>query len=156
VAIEYDAHGKPQGRPFEHPWATDGPYWNGRGNGGLLSSARDMSHWQVALQGDEILDQGAKAQLHEPYVREEPGGDSFYGYGWALIRTDEYGDVAFHDGGNGWSSGVLTKLLDEGVTVFWITNRFRDEQAGWNLARMGSDLTRGGADSVLHGPSSRP
>jgi CubicO group peptidase (beta-lactamase class C family) len=156
VAVEYDERGEAQGKPFDHPWAEDGPHWNLRGNGGLLSTARDMYRWHVAMAGDEVLDGRAKNKLFRRYVLEEKGGDSYYGYGWALIREDGYGDVAFHDGGNGWSFGVLTKLLDEGVTVFWITNRFRDEQAGWNLARLGSDLTRGVADSVLHRPSSRP
>ena len=40
VAVEYDAGGASQGRPFDHPWADDGPYWNLRGNGGMLSTAR--------------------------------------------------------------------------------------------------------------------
>ncbi len=149
VAVEYDEHDEAQGKPFEHAWAEDGPYWNLRGNGGLLSTARDMYRWHVALAGDEVLDGQAKNRLFRPYVLEEKGGDSYYGYGWALLRADEYGKVAFHDGGNGWSFGVLTKLLDEGVTVFWITNRFRDESAGWDLARTGSALTRAVADSVL-------
>ncbi len=149
VAIEYDEQGEAQGRPFDHPWAEDGPHWNLRGNGGLLSTARDMYRWDRAMAGEEILDQRAKDRLFNRYVLEEKAGDSYYGYGWALLRTDGYGEVAFHDGGNGWSFGVLTKLLDKGVTVFWITNRYRDARAGWNLARLGSDLTRDVADSVL-------
>ena len=51
VAVEYDAQGRPQGRPYDHPWAADGPFWNLRGNGGMLSSARDMYRWQLALAG---------------------------------------------------------------------------------------------------------
>ncbi|MDQ2672779.1 MAG: beta-lactamase family protein, partial [Actinomycetota bacterium] len=45
VAVEYDENGEPKGKPFDHPWAEDGPYWNLRGNGGLLSTARDMFRW---------------------------------------------------------------------------------------------------------------
>ena len=47
VAVEYDRQGRPHGRPLDHPWASDGPYWNLRGNGGLLSTARDMFRWQL-------------------------------------------------------------------------------------------------------------
>ena len=54
VAVEYDPRGEPQGRPFEHPWGHDGPYWNLRGNGGLLSTARDMLLWHLALEGNEV------------------------------------------------------------------------------------------------------
>jgi CubicO group peptidase (beta-lactamase class C family) len=54
VAVEYGPGGKPQGRPLDQPWASDGPYWNLRGNGGLLSTARDMFRWQLALDGNRV------------------------------------------------------------------------------------------------------
>jgi CubicO group peptidase (beta-lactamase class C family) len=142
VAVEYDARGKSQGRPFDHPWAEDGPYWNLRGNGGLLSTARDMFRWHLALEGDEVLDQRAKEKLFKPYVLEEPGGYTRYAYGW-VIQRGQYGRIAWHDGGNGWSYGMLTRLLDEGVMVFWVSNRFKSEDEGWNLYRLGSRLTEG-------------
>lgn len=150
VAVEYDAKGEPQGRPFDHPWAEDGPYWNLRGNGGLLSTARDMFRWERALEGDDVLDQGAKTEMFEPRVREQPGGDSYYGYGWVIQQT-AVGDVAWHNGGNGWSYGELTRLLDEPVMVFWITNRYRGEAAGWNFNRLGPELTRGLVKRLLGG-----
>ena len=86
MAVEYDANGEP-GKPYDHPWAADGPYWNLRGNGGLLSTARDMFRWHLALQGDEVLPQEAKHQLFEPYVSEGAGADTFYGYGWVVQQT---------------------------------------------------------------------
>jgi CubicO group peptidase (beta-lactamase class C family) len=150
VAIEYDAQGEPQGRPYNHPWADDGPYWNLRGNGGLLSTARDVFRWHVALQGDDILDRGAKQKLFEPYVREEPGRDTYYGYGWVIQETDD-GTVAWHNGGNGWSYGEVTRLLDEGAMVFWITNRYQDITHTWNLEKLGPQLTQAVADRVLSG-----
>jgi CubicO group peptidase (beta-lactamase class C family) len=151
VAVEYDAGGKPQGRPFEHPWADDGPYWNLRGNGGLLTTARDMFRWHLALEGDEVLDRRAKAKLFEPYVLEEEGGDTRYGYGWVIQRADGYGRVAWHDGGNTWSFSMLTRLQDHRLMVFWTTNGYRDRDAGWNLTRLEPRLTRGVANRVLSG-----
>jgi CubicO group peptidase (beta-lactamase class C family) len=149
VAVEYDARGEAQGHPFDHPWADDGPYWNLRGNGGMLSTARDMFRWHVALEGDELLDTRAKAKLFESHVREEPGGDSFYGYGWVIVEPERFGRVAWHNGGNGWSFGTVTRLLDKGVMVFWATNRYRDAGEGWNLARLEPRLTRGVVGRVL-------
>jgi CubicO group peptidase (beta-lactamase class C family) len=148
VAVEYDALGEPQGRPFEHPWAADGPYWNLRGNGGLLSTARDMFRWHRALEGDEVLDQRAKQRLFKPHVLEEPGGDTHYGYGWVILRAGD-GTAAWHNGGDGWSYGELARLLDRGVMVFWITNRYENDAAGWNLEQLGPKLTQGVADRVL-------
>jgi CubicO group peptidase (beta-lactamase class C family) len=150
VAVEYDADGKPHGRPFEHPWADDGPYWNLRGNGGLLSTARDMFRWHLSLEGDEVLDQHAKRKLFEPHVLEQPGGDTHYGYGWVILRTDT-GRMAWHNGGNGWSYGELTRLLHEGVFVFWITNQYKDEGDGWTFEQIGPELTEGVANRVRGG-----
>ena len=143
VAVEYDARAVPQGRPFDRRWADDGPYWNLRGNGGLLSTPRDMFRWHIALEGDEVLDQGAKDKLFSPYVLEEEGGDSYYGYGWVVLRSDDYGKVVWHDGGNAWNFGVFTRLLDDGVMVFWVTNRYRAKDEGWNLYRLEPKLTSG-------------
>jgi CubicO group peptidase (beta-lactamase class C family) len=148
VAVEYDARGEPKDKPFDRPWAEDGPYWNLRGNGGLLSTPRDMFRWHLALEGEEVLGRDAKRKLFEPYVLEFEGGDSYYGYGWVVQRSDEYGRFAWHDGGNAWSFGMITRLLDADVMVFWITNAYRDEEAGWNLARLEPALTRGVVDRV--------
>ena len=150
VAVEYDPRGKPQGRPFDHPWAKDGPYWNLRGNGGMLSTARDMFRWNRALEGGKVLDQRAKDELFEPRVPEEPGGDSYYGYGWVIQQTG-YGPVAWHNGGNGWSYGEVTRLLDDGVMVFWVTNRYKSKADGWSFYRLGPALTRGVVERVLEG-----
>jgi CubicO group peptidase (beta-lactamase class C family) len=151
VAVEYDARGRPRGRPFDHPWADDGPYWNLRGNGGLLSTARDMFRWHVALEGDKVLDQRAKSKLFKPHVREQPGGDSYYGYGWVVSEPDGLGRVVWHNGGNGWSYGELTRSLEPGMLMFWVTNRHKHNAGGWDFYELGPELTRGIADRTRAG-----
>ena len=147
VAVEYDENGKPKGRPFDHPWADDGPYWNLRGNGGLLSTARDMFRWHAALEGDEVLSESAKDKMFEPYVPEEEGGDSYYGYGWVVSPTDE-GRIVWHDGGNGWSLGVMARFPNQDVMVFWVSNHaYKDGE--WNLENLEQRLTLGIAERVL-------
>ncbi len=136
VAVEYDAAGRAQGRPFDHPWATDGPYWHLRGNGGLLSTARDMFRWHLALEGDEVLDGEAKRQLFRPRVREGPGADSRYAYGWVVLGTP-YGPVQWHNGGNGWSYGEVLRIPEAHGFVFWASNHYRSRPGGWNLERAG-------------------
>ena len=140
VAVEYDARGLPQGRPMDHPWAATGPWWNLRGNGGLLSTARDLARWHRALLDHRVLDRRAQRELFRPRVPEQPGGDSWYGYGWVLLDTS-VGPVAWHNGGNGWSYAELTRVLGRGVMVFWVTNQTRSTAGGWNLERAG--LTAG-------------
>jgi CubicO group peptidase (beta-lactamase class C family) len=147
VAVEYDENGAPKGKPFDHPWAEDGPYWNLRGNGGLLSTARDMFRWHVALRGDEVLSKSAKDKLFKPHVPEEEGGDSYYGYGWVVSPTDE-GRIVWHDGGNGWSLGKMARFPDQGAMVFWVSNHaYKDGE--WNLEDLEQELTLGIAKRVL-------
>ena len=142
VAVEYDARGVGQGRPFDHPWAASGPWWNLRGNGGLLSTARDLARWHRALLDHRVLDRDAQRELFRPRVAEQPGGDSWYGYGWVLLDT-AVGPVAWHNGGNGWSYAELTRVLGKGLMVFWVTNQARSTAGGWNLERLGTHLTSG-------------
>ena len=147
VAVEYDKNGEPKGRPFDHPWAEDGPYWNLRGNGGLLSTARDMFRWHAALEGDEVLSESAKDKMFEPHVPEEEGGDSYYGYGWVVSPTDE-GRIVWHDGGNGWSLGVMARFPDQDAMVFWVSNHaYKDGE--WNLEKLEQELTLGIAQRVF-------
>jgi CubicO group peptidase (beta-lactamase class C family) len=128
VAVEYDARGRSQGRPFDHPWAADGPNWNLRGNGGLLSTARDMFRWSRAFDDPELK------ELFRPRVSEGARADSSYGYGWVVLDT-QLGRVQWHNGGNGWSYAEVTRVPSEHAFVFWVTNRSRGP--GWNLERHG-------------------
>jgi CubicO group peptidase (beta-lactamase class C family) len=147
VAVEYDENGEPKGRPSDHPWAEDGPYWNLRGNGGMLSTAHDMFRWHVALRGEEILSKSAKDKMFKPHVPEEEGGDSYYGYGWVVSPTDE-GRIVWHDGGNGWSLGIIARFPDQDAMVFWVSNHaYKDGE--WNLENLERKLTLGIAERVL-------
>jgi CubicO group peptidase (beta-lactamase class C family) len=146
VAVEYDARGRPHGRPYEHPWAPDGPYWNLRGNGGLLSTARDMARWHVALAGNGILGRRAKRALFKP--RAPIAGGFRAAYGWA-VRDG----IATHSGSNGWSYAVIARWLRDGSLVFWVSNRAA--RAGrWDLAAQAERLTLG-IQASLDGSSAR-
>jgi CubicO group peptidase (beta-lactamase class C family) len=140
VAVEYDERGRPRGRPFEHPWAPDGPYWNLRGNGGLLSTARDMFRWSVALEGVEVLDRAAKRQLFRPRIREGAHADSRYAYGWVVVDTP-YGPAHWHNGGNGWSYGEVVRVPSAHAFAFWATNQYLSRPDGWSFERLGRRLT---------------
>ncbi|HET9420648.1 MAG TPA: serine hydrolase domain-containing protein [Nocardioides sp.] len=140
VAVEYDAKDRSQGRPYDHPWAADGPYWNLRGNGGLLSTAHDMGRWLVALEGDRVLDERAREELFRPRVLEEPGGDTRYAYGWVVADT-AFGTLNWHNGGNGWTYAELGRLPERGAGLFWVTNHYRSEAGGWNFDRLRPSLT---------------
>lgn len=142
VAVEYDEDGTAQGRPVERPWAEDGPWWNLRGNGGLLSTATDMYRWHVALLGDEILDADAKSQLFEPRVREEPD-DTHYAYGWVITEYDGQ-PLAWHNGGNAHAYGELARTTDGSAMLFWVAPQaVGGDPDGWDFEEIGPDFTEG-------------
>jgi CubicO group peptidase (beta-lactamase class C family) len=51
------------GTPLDHPWDTDGPYWNLRANGGMLSTVHDLYKWHLALENTDILSDQAKEKM---------------------------------------------------------------------------------------------
>ncbi|MGI5204836.1 serine hydrolase domain-containing protein [Spirillospora sp. CA-108201] len=145
VAVEYDENGASRGRPFDHPWAADGPYWYLRGNGGMLSTGRDMFTWHRALLGDTILNAAAKTKMFEPHARI-PGADAAYGYGWGILQTKD-GRVGWHNGGNDWSFASYSRILRDGTMVHWVTNQVtRADQ--WNLEDRELEMSQALADRV--------
>ncbi|WP_141578846.1 serine hydrolase [Actinomadura sp. WMMA1423] len=143
VAVEYDENGASQGRPFDHPWAADGPYWNLRGNGGMLSTGRDMFKWHRALLGGTILNAAAKAEMFQPHARI-PGMRAAYGYGWGVLRTKD-GRVVWHNGGNDWSFASYSRILRDGTMVYWVTNQVSQADQ-WNLEDSELEMNQALAD----------
>jgi CubicO group peptidase (beta-lactamase class C family) len=59
LAVGY-LDGKPWGTPLDHQWLADGPSWNLRANGGMISTADDLYKWIVALDGNKLLSEVEK------------------------------------------------------------------------------------------------
>ncbi len=110
------------GTPLEKLWDTDGPHWNLRANGGILSTVSDMYRWHLALQGETILSADAKAKLFTPHVPEDRSGRSHYGYGWAITDTGRDTTLIWHNGGNGIFFADFRHYIDEGVLILEMTN----------------------------------
>lgn len=121
LAVGYRA-GQRWGTPTDHLWATDGPYWNLRGNGGVLSSVTDLFRWHRALEGDAILSAAAKQKMWTPHVPEGPEGSSHYGYGWTITQTVRGSKLISHNGGNGIFFADFRRYVDEGVVILVMSN----------------------------------
>jgi hypothetical protein len=123
------------GAPQEMNWGDDGPGWNLRANGGILSTAADMRRWVRALEGDDLLSPSAKNKLFDRHALEVDGGDTFYGYGWVSFP---YGDDQWfrgHNGGNGIFFAALLWFPDDDTLIFVATNQAgADEDAAFRLA----------------------
>ncbi|MFD9882750.1 serine hydrolase domain-containing protein [Streptomyces alboflavus] len=150
IAVEYDEQGKPAGRPNEQPWASDGPHWNLRGNGGMLSTATDLFHWHVALNGHEVLSADARRKMFTPHASATEGADDgpAYGYGWALEPGTGDRRVAWHTGQSqvGGSYSEIVRSVDGRALVVMATN-YSTRKGTWAIADL--ELARGIVDLVL-------
>ncbi len=137
IAVGYEEpNGTRFGQPNEQPWDADGPYWNLRANGGLLSTAADMLRWDEALNTDDVLNADAKAKFFQPHVAVDSDESASYGYGWLVIPTPTGTPVVTHDGGNGIFWADFWRFTDQDVTVFVATNSFEaaDASLGFDIA----------------------
>ncbi len=105
------------GSPIDKPWAEDGPSWNLRANGGVLSTAEDMYRWHRALLGDAILSEAAKAKMFTPYAMVSQQRKLKYGYGWFLTNTDRGTRLIRHDGSNTIFFAALRRFVDEDTVI---------------------------------------
>ncbi len=133
VAVGYDGDER-LSAPHELEWADDGPWWNLRANGGILSTAADMRRWHAALDGADLLSVDAKAELFARHVEEGPGSGTYYGYGWVSFPHDDGRWYHGHNGGNGIFFADLLRF-DEGTLIFLATNTSgADEDAALRIA----------------------
>ena len=62
------------GTPLDHRWLADGPSWNFRANGGMLSNARDLHRWIAALDGGALLTPAEKQAFFDLAVHRNKRG----------------------------------------------------------------------------------
>lgn len=115
--------GKDWGTPVDKVWAPEGPWWNLRGNGGVLSTTGDLYKWHQALEGEAILSKEAKTKLLTPHMPEDEEGSSHYGYGWAIFKTPRGTRLISHSGGNGIFHADFRRYVDEGIVLIIGSNR---------------------------------
>ena len=121
MAVGY-REGERWGSFLERESFVSGPSWHLKGNGGIQSTVGDMLRWHEALEGESILSAEAKEKYYARHV-DEGFGDSWYGYGWALMVTPRGTRLVTHNGGNMIFSADFRRYVDEGVVVFTTSAR---------------------------------
>lgn len=126
------------GKSNEKPWAADGPYWNLKGNGGILSNVEEMYLWHKSLLSDKILNAAAKQKMYGRHIKEGADADSYYGYGWAIMPTPRNTWLVTHNGGNGIFFCDMLRYLDEGLLIIYQTNALKPGlgELAFQLARI--------------------
>ncbi|MCI0585331.1 MAG: beta-lactamase family protein [Planctomycetes bacterium] len=97
--------------------------WHRLGSGGIVSTARDLYAWHLALAGDRVLPPAARARMFAKQTPAEDGAS--YGYGAFLKETKDGKPLVFHGGDNaGYHSEVRWYPQDDRVLLL-LTNRDR-------------------------------
>lgn len=110
------------GTAFDHPWAPDGPYWNLRGNGGILSTTGDLYRWHLALQGDTVLSKEEREKFITPFVSQGRMSHASYAYGWGIEKDPKGGLLVSHIGGNLVFESDFRRYMDANVVIITSSN----------------------------------
>lgn len=125
VARGYDG-ARDDGTPLQKAWYGDGPSWSLRGNGGFLSSVRELGQWARALDTMSFVSAATKKRAAEPVIDTGRRGQKM-AYGWFVEETPQ-GRLVSHSGGNGIFANNLRRYIDRDVVVVMSTN---DARRSW-------------------------
>lgn len=135
------AHGyrdcKDWGKPMDSGWSEDGPSWNQRASGGMLSTINDLFLWHEALLGNDILDKPSKEAYYKPYVTDGRDSNRSSAYGWLVIKSSRNTNAIAHFGFNGRFYSDFLRYLEEDVTIILLSNklRFGDRSVTYEIAK---------------------
>lgn len=90
------------------------PSWALVGNGGLVSSARDLLALGQAIASKTLDPEIARIWTTQ---RVDEGGGTRYGYGIGWQNIDGLGDIYWHNGGNPAFQTEWWTLADSGITI---------------------------------------
>jgi CubicO group peptidase (beta-lactamase class C family) len=110
------------GNQLEQRWLPDGPSWNLRGNGGMLSTLEDLSRWYRVLRDGRLLSPASVQRLGTPHVQTDRTG-FHYGYA-AFIRETPSGREVAHGGGASYGTSMNFRWFPErDALVTFVTNQ---------------------------------
>ena len=113
-------------KPNEENWSKQGPYLNLKGNGGILSTTKDMLNWSKSLRNNTVLDKESTSKYFYPHILEYPDGNSYYGYGWVIENYDKENMLVWHNGGNGIFFADMWMFPRKGITIIVLCNKYEE------------------------------
>ncbi|WP_229730284.1 serine hydrolase [Mangrovimonas yunxiaonensis] len=109
-------------------------HWYSIGKGDMHSTVEDLYKWHVALKNNAILTSKTRAVQETAHVAENDNMTSYYGYGWAISKSDRDTKIVAHNGSNGLYFADFVRFIDDDVVVIYITNAFLGRESE-NVAR---------------------
>lgn len=106
------------GRLQNQRWVA--PSLNRTADGTIHLSARDLARWDMALEGDAILDAGMKQASWTP-PRLKDGSTSPYGHGWYVGMQNGHRTIQHGGAWQGFKS-VILRYPDDRLSVIVLAN----------------------------------
>jgi CubicO group peptidase (beta-lactamase class C family) len=100
LAVGYLEEGRRWGTPLDHAWAEDGPGWNLRGNGGMISDAAELHRvFQGIVYGDTLPSEARQAFLPtregRPRMMMAAGGNGIFNALYVLLADATFVFIGF-------------------------------------------------------------
>ena len=111
------------GTTQQHLPYTD-KHWYSIGKGDIHSTIEDLYKWHVSLNDNIVLTSKTKEIQETAYVAENDKMTSYYGYGWAISKSNRDTKIVAHNGSNGLYFADFVRFIDDDVVVIYITNAF--------------------------------
>jgi CubicO group peptidase (beta-lactamase class C family) len=133
------------GRAEWTDWGTTPDHWKGHqiswydiGKGDLHSNTQDLYKWHQALQSNNILSAAMRKLIETPHVAESESGQSYYGYGWSIVNSEDRGKIVAHNGSNGVFFSDFIRYIDKDVVVIVQSNTALSGRDGiaWQIGDM--------------------
>ncbi|TJY35956.1 serine hydrolase domain-containing protein [Pontimicrobium aquaticum] len=109
-------------------------HWYSIGKGDIHSTIEDLYKWHVALKNNVVLTSKTRDIQETAYVTENDNMTSYYGYGWAISKSNRDTKIVAHNGSNGLYFADFVRFTDDDVVVIYITNAFLGPESE-NVAR---------------------
>jgi CubicO group peptidase (beta-lactamase class C family) len=98
--------------------------WGALGASGVLTSVTDLYKWELALQGNKILNSTEKTKMFGARV---PSGTFYdYAYGWRAQKSPRGTTIIWASGLEPEFSAMFQRYVDEKVTIIFLTNNSLD------------------------------
>ena len=102
------------------------PTWHLVGNGGMLTTTRDMHRFYLLLKGDRLLSPATKERMFTPVFMEDA-------YGWVNI---DQGEILQHNGGSSDGNGALFRWFPkDDICMMIFTNSTFQNRPGFEAVQ---------------------
>lgn len=109
-------------------------HWYSIGKGDIHSTIEDLYKWHNALKNNLVLTSKIRESQETPFVAENDNNTSYYGYGWAISKSDRDTKIVAHNGSNGLYFADFVRFVEDDIVIIYMTNKFLGPESE-NVAR---------------------